>query len=79
MRAVFSILVRAGKLRLKLGDTWTEAMIVLSAVVDVNLPKFNSNDIPLFRGICQDLFPGVIKSEAIVQDTKGVSQIRNYE
>ena len=59
MRAVFSILVRAGSLRLKLGDKWAEDLIVLSAVIDVNLPKFNSNDIPLFEGICRDLFPGV--------------------
>ncbi|GBG29641.1 Dynein heavy chain 7, axonemal [Hondaea fermentalgiana] len=59
MRAVFSILVRAGKLRQDLGDVWTEAMIVLSAVTDVNLPKFNTADIPLFKGITSDLFPGV--------------------
>lgn len=59
MRAVFSILVRAGKLRQDLGDVWSEAMIVLSAVTDVNLPKFNTADIPLFKGITSDLFPGV--------------------
>ena len=59
MRAVFSILVRAGNLRLELGEIWTEPVIVLSAIIDVNLPKFTSNDIPLFRGIVSDLFPGV--------------------
>lgn len=59
MRAVFSILVRAGVLRQRLGDQWSEPMIVLSAVTDVNLPKFNTNDIPLFKGITSDLFPGV--------------------
>ena len=32
MRAVFSILVRAGKLRLEVGDKWGEDLIVLSAV-----------------------------------------------
>ena len=59
MRAVFSILVRAGNLRQSMGHKWTEDLIVLSSIVDVNLPKFTTNDLPLFRGITQDLFPGV--------------------
>jgi len=59
MRAVFSILVRAGKLRQSLGEVWSESMIVLSAITDVNLPKFTTADIPLFKGITSDLFPGV--------------------
>ncbi|KAA0164767.1 hypothetical protein FNF31_02304 [Cafeteria roenbergensis] len=58
MRAVFSILVRAGNLRQQLGDSWSEDLIVLSAINDVNLPKFTTNDLPLFRGITRDLFPG---------------------
>ena len=59
MRAVFSILVRAGNLRSTNGDIWSEATIVLSAALDVNLPKFTANDLPLFKGIVSDLFPGV--------------------
>ena len=57
MRAVFSILVRAGNLRQCMGDQWSEDMIVLSAINDVNIPKFTTNDLPLFRGIASDLFP----------------------
>ena len=59
MRAVFSILLRAGQLRQELGDSWTEDKIVLRSINDVNVPKFTTNDLPLFSGITQDLFPGV--------------------
>ena len=57
MRAVFSILVRAGALRQALGDALPEDALVLSAINDVNLPKFTENDTPLFAGITGDLFP----------------------
>jgi len=59
MRALKSILVRAGALRRMYGSTRSEAVLALSALSDVNLPKFTSNDIPLFMGITGDLFPGV--------------------
>ncbi|CAK9070714.1 unnamed protein product, partial [Durusdinium trenchii] len=59
MRALKSILVRAGALRRQYGSSRAEQELALSALNDVNLPKFTRNDIPLFLGITGDLFPEV--------------------
>jgi len=58
MRAVKSILTAAGNQRRILAH-WPENQICLKALNDVNVPKFTSNDIPLFNGITSDLFPGI--------------------
>jgi dynein heavy chain len=62
MRAVKSILNACGRQRQILGD-WEEDKICLKSLNDVNIPKFTQNDIPLFKGITSDLFPGVVLPE----------------
>jgi dynein heavy chain len=58
MRALNAILVAAGKEK-KNNPSFPEDRISLRAIIDVNLPKFTSNDTPLFYDLIHDLFPSV--------------------
>ena len=58
LRALKSVLVMAGDLRRGSPDL-TEDKVLMRALRDMNLPKFVFEDVPLFLGLIQDLFPGM--------------------
>jgi dynein heavy chain len=58
LRALKSVLVMAGSLKrayLELG----EDLVLMRALRDANMPKFVFEDVPLFTGLLNDLFPGL--------------------
>jgi len=36
-----------------------EDIVVMKALMEVNIPKFTTSDVPLFLGITGDLFPDI--------------------
>eukprot|EP00397_Hematodinium_sp_SG-2012_P000029 GEMP01000029.1.p1 GENE.GEMP01000029.1~~GEMP01000029.1.p1 ORF type:complete len:4546 (+),score=1158.20 GEMP01000029.1:32-13639(+) len=58
LRALKSVLVMAGDLKRKSLDL-PEDVVLMRALRDMNMPKFVKEDVPLFQGLLQDLFPGL--------------------
>jgi dynein heavy chain, axonemal len=58
LRALKSVLVMAGGLKREYADL-EEDMVLMRALRDMNAPKFVYEDVPLFQGLINDLFPGI--------------------
>lgn len=58
LRALKSVLSMAGGIR-RIDPNNREDKLLMRALKDTNLPKFVHEDVPLFLGLVQDLFPGV--------------------
>eukprot|EP00767_Chilomastix_cuspidata_P003405 gnl/Chilomastix_cuspidata/3528.p1 GENE.gnl/Chilomastix_cuspidata/3528~~gnl/Chilomastix_cuspidata/3528.p1 ORF type:complete len:4397 (+),score=382.77 gnl/Chilomastix_cuspidata/3528:1904-13192(+) len=82
MRALKAVLVMAGSLKREYSNL-NEDTVLIRAMRDSNVPKFLAEDIDLFMGIVQDLFPGV-RIPPVTQETlkKTVGEIlkkRDFE
>ena len=58
LRAIISVLLMAGGNK-RANPDLSEDIVLIKSMRDSNLPKFLSDDVPLFRAILVDLFPGV--------------------
>ena len=58
LRALKSVLVMAGSLK-RGAPEMPEQLVLMRALRDMNLPKFVYDDVPLFLGLINDLFPGM--------------------
>lgn len=58
LRALKSVLVMAGGLKREYANI-SEDVVLMRALRDSNMPKFVFEDVPLFKGLINDLFPGL--------------------
>lgn len=77
MRALKAILTAAGNLKRIINQS--EEVICLQALMDVNVPKFTLNDVPLFMSIIVDLFPGVEEMENQESEFKNTLRQKTVE
>ena len=69
LRALKSVLVTAGSLK-RGSPELDEDVVLMRALRDMNKPKFVYEDVPLFMGLINDLFPGLECERVVYQDLK---------
>ena len=77
MRALKSVLVLAGGLKREYDDM-PEDLVLMRSLRDMNMPKFVFEDVPLFRGLLDDLFPG-LDCPRVTQETLKVEVVNELE
>lgn len=74
LRALKSVLVMAGGLKRQYSDM-PEDLVLMRALRDSNMPKFVFEDVPLFKGLINDLFPSMSCPRVGYEDLK--IEVRN--
>eukprot|EP01105_Mastigella_eilhardi_P025496 TRINITY_DN6953_c0_g1_i1.p1 TRINITY_DN6953_c0_g1~~TRINITY_DN6953_c0_g1_i1.p1 ORF type:complete len:4254 (+),score=1253.29 TRINITY_DN6953_c0_g1_i1:29-12763(+) len=64
MRALKAVLFQAEVLKRR-EPLQAEALLVVNALLQTNVPKMVDSDIPIFRGVVQSLFPEVTVADAV--------------
>ena len=72
LRALKSVLVMAGGLKRQYKDM-SEDLVLMRCLRDSNMPKFVFEDVPLFAGLINDLFPGMDCPRVGYEDLKAAA------
>ena len=73
LRALKSVLVMAGALKREYSDM-SEELVLMRSLRDSNMPKFVFEDVPLFRGLIDDLFPDLDCPRVAYPTLKGATE-----
>jgi len=69
LRSLKSVLVMAGGLKREYSDL-PEDLVLMRVLRDSNMPKYVFEDVPLFKGLITDLFPGLDAPRVGYEDLK---------